>query len=202
MVEMDLMEPITRSSSLINLDDCFILIIDVQKPFLTKGLSKSKKQTFITKIKHLLKLATVLKIPIVITAEDIQNNGTIPEEISNMLPANQIVHNKFIYSCWGQQDIQNAIKIVGKSVAVLCGLETDVCVSQTSLDLLSNNYKVVILGDISYSRNQYEHEIGLKRLENSGAIISSLKTWQEEITAGIQTETNVKLRNNKLSEIP
>ncbi len=199
---MDLIEPITRSSNLINLDDCFILIIDVQKPFLTKGLSERKRQTFISKIKHLLKLATFLKIPIVITAEDIQNNGSIPEEISKMLPANQLVHDKFIYSCWGQQDVQNSIKNVGKSVAVICGFETDVCVSQTSLDLLSNNFKVVILSDITYSRNQHEHEIGLKRLENSGAIISLLKTWQEEITAGIKTETNVKLRKNNLANIP
>jgi nicotinamidase-related amidase len=202
MVEMDLLEPITRSSSLINLDDCFILIIDVQELFLTKGLSETNKQTFIIKLKHLLKLATVLEIPIVITAEDIDNNGSIPQEISKMLPANQIVHDKFIYSCWGQRDIQNAIKKVDKSVAVICGLETDICVCQTALDLLSNNFEVVILSDITYSRNQVEHEIGLKRMENSNAIISLLKTWQEEITAGIRTEINVKLIKNNLTDIP
>jgi hypothetical protein len=39
-------------------------------------------------------------------------------------------------------------------------------------------------------------------MENNGAIISLLKTWQEEITAGIKTRINLKLRKHNLSDIP
>ncbi len=199
---MDLLEPIARSSNLIKLNDCFIILIDVQEVFLKKGLTNSEIQTFILKLKHLIRVAQVLEIPIIITVEDIKNNGSIPVDLSTMLPADFWIYDKFIYSCWGQEDIQNAIKNIGKTVAVMCGLETDICVCQTSIDLLSNKFKVVILSDITFSRNKNEHEIGLKRMENSGAIISTLKTWQEEIAGGIKTEINLKLRKQNLSDIP
>ncbi|MHA1994555.1 MAG: isochorismatase family protein [Candidatus Hodarchaeales archaeon] len=199
---MDLLEPIARSSNLIKLNDCFIILIDVQEVFLKKGLTNSEIQTFILKLKHLIRVAQVLEIPIIITVEDIKNNGSIPVELSTMLPADFSIYDKFIYSCWGQEDIQNAIRNIGKTIAVMCGLETDICVCQTSIDLLSNKFKVVILSDITFSRNKNEHEIGIKRMENSGAIISTLKTWQEEITEGIKTEINLKLRKQNLSDIP
>ncbi|MHA1975830.1 MAG: isochorismatase family protein [Candidatus Hodarchaeales archaeon] len=199
---MAVLEPTTRSAKLVMLNDCFIMLIDIQEVFLKKGLSKSDMQIFISKIKHLIRLAEVLEIPMIITVEDLKNNGSIPKEISVMLPSDFLIYDKFIYSCWGQEDIQNAIKKIDRNVAVVCGLETDICVCQTSLDLLSNNYRVVILSDITYSRNQNEHDIGLKRMENNGAIISLLKTWQEEITAGIKTRINLKLRKHNLSDIP
>ena len=84
---------------------------------------------------------------------------------------------------------------------VLCGLETDVCIMQTAIDLLTTGYHVVLLSDITFSRNTTEHSIGLKRIESQGAIISLLKTWQEEITAGVRTKTNKILKMHQLDDV-
>ena len=89
--------------------------------------------------------------------ESVEKNGSIPDALLQALAPNVQVYDKFIYSCWGQKDIQNAIKNTRKKVAVLCGFETDVCVCQTAIDLLSNGYKVVLLKDITYSRNPSEN---------------------------------------------
>ncbi|UCG90425.1 MAG: hypothetical protein JSU57_01460, partial [Candidatus Heimdallarchaeota archaeon] len=60
---------------------------------------------------------------------------------------------------------------------------------------------VFILTDMTFSRNEIEHEIGLKRMEHHGIILSLLKTWQEEITAGVKTRILYMLKENDLHNI-
>ena len=67
---MEIIEPFSRSSELINKEDCLILIIDVQLRFMN-GLIEDTKEIFIDKIRHLIRVAQVLDIPIIVTAEDI-----------------------------------------------------------------------------------------------------------------------------------
>lgn len=199
----DNIEPVSRSSNLINASDCFIIIIDVQSKFML-GLTNEERLIFLKKYNHIIRLSHVLKIPLIITAEDIQKNDSIPESIQSTLPPNVQIYDKFIYSCWGQKDIQKGIiqmKNTKRLVAVLCGFETDVCIAQTAIDLQANGYKVVILTDMTFSRNEIEHEIGLKRMEHHGIILSLLKTWQEEITAGVKTGILYMLKENDLHNI-
>lgn len=196
---MNLVEPHSRSSNLINAKDCFIIVIDVQPAFM-RGLSKEEQSIFVQKYQHLIRLSHVLKIPLIITAEDIQKNGSIPMPLQKLLVEEVQVLDKFIYICWGQKNIQEMIKNTRKTVAVVCGFETDVCVLQTSIDLI-DEYRVVILTDITFSRNNKEHEIGLKRIERAGAISSSLKSWQEEITAGVRTRIHQILVETGLADI-
>ncbi len=197
---MELIEPTFRSKNLINAEDCFILIIDVQS-FFMKDMTQNQRDKFVEKSIHLVKLASLLKLPIIITAENIKKNGTIPDKIAHSLPKTVQVFDKFLYSCWGQENIRNAINETKRKTAVVCGLETDICVGQTSIDLLDNGFRVVVLTDITYSRNDTENEIGLKRMAYHGAILSLLKTWQEEITAGIQTKINIMIKKHGLNNI-
>ncbi len=197
----DTIEPISRSSDLIDADNCFIMIIDVQLKFML-GLTKEERLIFLKKYNHLIKLSHVLKLPLIIIAEDIQKNGSIPESLQSTLPPNVQIYDKFIYSCWGQKDIQMGIRNTQRLVAVLCGFETDVCIAQTAIDLQANGFKVVILTDMTFSRTKDEHEIGLKRMEKHDEIILSLlKTWQEEITAGVKTGILHMLKKNDLHNI-
>ena len=73
---MEVVEPSSRSSHLVNAHQCFIFMIDVQSVFM-QGLESNKRTVFLNKYLHLVKLAKALEIPIIITAEDIQKNGTI-----------------------------------------------------------------------------------------------------------------------------
>ncbi len=196
----DIYEPITRSSDLIEAKKCFIMIIDVQSVFM-QGLTNEEQLIFLQKFTHLIRLSCVLNIPLLITAEDIEKNGSLPNTLQKALPSNVKIFNKFIYSCWGQKDIQMAIRNTKRHIAILCGFETDVCIAQTAIDLQTNGFKVFILTDMTFSRNSIEHEIGLKRMEHHGIILSLLKTCQEEITAGVRTPIQQVLKENDLQNI-
>ncbi|MFX0183714.1 MAG: isochorismatase family protein [Candidatus Hodarchaeota archaeon] len=196
---MDILEPESRSSNLVNADDCFVLIIDVQE-FFMQGLSGVEQNSYIAKYKHLTKLCKVLGIPLIVTAEDIEKNGSVHADLLKILGETPI-YDKFVYSCWGQKNIREAIEKTQKRVCILCGLETDVCIAQTAIDLLGNGYQVLILTDMTYSRNLIEHETGLKRMEFHGAMFGLLKSWQEEITAGVRTNINKTIKKNFLDDI-
>lgn len=196
----DNFEPVSRSSELIDSKNCFVMIIDVQTIFM-KGLTNQEQSVFLLKFSHVMKLCQVLKIPLIITAEDIEKNGSVPNSLQTSIPENVKLFDKFIYSCWGQKDIQEAIRNTNRQIAVLCGFETDVCIAQTAIDLQANGFQVVLLTDMTFSRNMIEHEIGLKRMKHHGVILSLLKTWQEEITAGVKTHISQLIKENELHKI-
>ena len=194
------LELISRSSDLIDAANCFIMIIDVQ-PIFMQGLTKQKQLIFLRKFSHLIRLSQILKIPLIITAEDIEKNGSVPNELQDILPESVKIIDKLIFSCWGQKDIQIAIRNTKRQIAILCGFETDVCIAQTAIDLQANGFQVIILTDMTFSRNILEHEAGLKRMEHHGIILSLLKTWQLEISAGVRTTISQALRENNLDNI-
>jgi nicotinamidase-related amidase len=63
----------------------------------------------------------------------------------------------------------------GREQAVVCGIETHVCVSQTVHDLLARGVEVHVPADAVGSRHQLDYERGLERLERAGAVVSTVE---------------------------
>jgi nicotinamidase-related amidase len=64
----------------------------------------------------------------------------------------------------------------GRDQAVVCGIETHVCVSQTVHDLLSRGVEVHVPAEAVGSRHQLDYERGLERLERAGAVVTTVET--------------------------
>jgi nicotinamidase-related amidase len=63
-----------------------------------------------------------------------------------------------------------------RSQAIVCGIETHVCVSQTVQDLLDRGVEVHVPADAVGSRHAIDYERGLERMERAGAVISTVET--------------------------
>jgi nicotinamidase-related amidase len=63
----------------------------------------------------------------------------------------------------------------GRDQAVVCGIETHVCVSQTVIDLLERGVEVHVPADAVGSRRAIDYERGLERLERAGAVVSTVE---------------------------
>jgi nicotinamidase-related amidase len=59
--------------------------------------------------------------------------------------------------------------------AIVCGIETHVCVSQTVHDLLDRGVEVHVPADAVGSRHGLDYERGLERMERAGAVISTVE---------------------------
>jgi nicotinamidase-related amidase len=64
----------------------------------------------------------------------------------------------------------------GRDQAIVCGIETHVCVSQTVLDLLDRGLQVHVPADAVCSRHRLDYERGLMRLQDAGATVSTVET--------------------------
>jgi nicotinamidase-related amidase len=64
----------------------------------------------------------------------------------------------------------------GRGQAIVCGIETHVCVSQTVHDLLERGIEVHVPADAVGSRHRIDYERGLERLARAGAILSTVES--------------------------
>jgi len=65
--------------------------------------------------------------------------------------------------------------LAGRDQAIVCGIETHVCVSQTVLDLLERGVQVQVPADAVGSRHGIDYERGLERLERAGAVVTTVE---------------------------
>jgi nicotinamidase-related amidase len=63
----------------------------------------------------------------------------------------------------------------GRQQAVVCGIETHVCVSQTVHDLLDRGLEVHVPADAVGSRHTIDYERGLERMERAGAVVTTVE---------------------------
>jgi hypothetical protein len=64
---------------------------------------------------------------------------------------------------------------------ILVGIETHICITQTTLDLLERGHRVYILIDGVSSMNAEERGVALARLRDAGAIVTSSESVLFEI---------------------
>ena len=67
-----------------------------------------------------------------------------------------------------------------KIEAIIVGIESHICVTQTTLDLLREGHKVYVLADGVSSCNKEEVPIALARLRAEGAVVTTSEGWLYE----------------------
>jgi hypothetical protein len=72
--------------------------------------------------------------------------------------------------------------------AIIIGIETHVCVTQTALDLMALGHRVYILVDGVSSVNGEERSIALARLRDAGAIVTTSESVLFEILGDSQKD--------------
>lgn len=135
----------------------------------------------LTKATTLIRGLTVLDIPILITEQYPKGLGTTVEPIREALGDrfNPIVKSAF--SCCDERDFSRRLTEHGRRTVLIAGIESHVCVLQTSLDLLDADYDPVVVLDATSSRSARDQEIAARRIEREGGRITSVESILFEI---------------------
>jgi nicotinamidase-related amidase len=56
---------------------------------------------------------------------------------------------------------------------LVVGIEAHVCVQQTVLDLLADGWRVYVAADAIGSRHEFDRQIAMRRMEASGAVLTT-----------------------------
>jgi nicotinamidase-related amidase len=161
------------SSSLIEVDDSILIVVDVQQEFLAK-LPDEESAGLVTRIGWLVGVATRLGVPLVVTAEDIPQLGSVVGSIARRLPPGTPIYDKRTFGLAADLEIRAAVQRSGRGTAILVGLETDVCITHSAIGLLELGYQVAVVADGTASPGT-GHTFGLDRMRGAGVAITSVK---------------------------
>ncbi|HEY7751048.1 MAG TPA: hydrolase [Ignavibacteriaceae bacterium] len=159
-----------RFGKLLRKEKTSLLIIDIQKRILPVILNH---QTVVENTLKLIKGFKILSLPVYYTEQYPKGLGNTVEEIQNELNGNKLFE-KMSFSCSGADNLFEKLKSTNQ--IVITGIETHVCVQQTVLDLLENNFQVNIAADAVSSRKETDHRIALERMKSNGAEITTTES--------------------------
>jgi nicotinamidase-related amidase len=128
--------------------------------------------------------AEAMELPIVVTEQYPQGlGGTVPE-VAAALPEGTEPLAKTVFSAAAA----DGFDLGDREQAIVCGIETHVCVNQTVLDLLDRGVEVHVAADAVGSRSAANRELGLAKAERAGAWLTSVETALFELLGAAGSE--------------
>jgi nicotinamidase-related amidase len=103
--------------------------------------------------------------------------GPTASAIRDRLPPSVIPVEKTVFSCAGSPEFRDALDAPHRRQAVICGIETHVCVLQTALDLGDAGYEVSVAADAVGSRRDSDRDRGLALMERAGVLVGTSETF-------------------------
>ncbi|ORE15565.1 Isochorismatase hydrolase [Rhizopus microsporus] len=118
----------------------------------------------------MIKASKLLDIPVVVTEQYPKAFGKTVSELDISDAAICLEKTKFSMYV---PKVADFLKENNTKSVILLGIESHVCVLQTALELLENNYDVHVLADGVSSQNYPEIDIAIARMRSAGATITT-----------------------------
>ena len=115
--------------------------------------------------------AEVMGVPIVITEQYPKGLGETTPEVATHLPDGTEPIEKVVFSA-ARAD---GFDLEGRSQALVCGIETHVCVNQTVLDLIEAGVEAHVAVDGVASRFEEDDQAGQRKMERAGATLTTVE---------------------------
>jgi len=163
----------------LEIDQCALVVVDIQQKLLPPIFNK---EGLVRNSQLLVRLAKILSIPIMLTTQYSKGLGATVPEIASLLDGTEAI-DKLEFGCFGSNLFRSALKALpgDRSTVLLCGMETHICVMQTALGALNEGYLVHVASDAVGSRAEWNWKIGLDRMRDAGAVISSTEMMMYEL---------------------
>ena len=154
-----------------------LVVVDVQEAF-AKALADFEDVAAATET--LARGADAMGVPVILTEQYPEGLGRTVDRVAAALPAGTQPVEKVRFSAAEAEGFD----LGGRDQALVCGIETHVCVNQTVLDLLGDGVDVQVATDAVGSRTAANRALGLERMERAGAAMTSVETALFELLGG------------------
>ena len=158
--------------------DTALLVVDVQEKLMVKI---PDADALIRNIAFLIDAAAIAGLPVAATEQYPKGLGPTVTELARRIPRRP---DKVAFSCCAVSSIVEGFRKAARSKVVLAGIESHVCVLQTALDLLAQDFRVFVAIDAVGSRYGIDHEFALHRMEQAGAVLTTSETCVFEWIGG------------------
>ena len=158
---------ISRSPELMSRSDSALLVVDVQEKLVAAMDAPAR---ILWNMRRLIDGGKVLGLPVVATEQYPQGLGPTVSELASRLEPRPA---KLCFSCRELANLFADLRQRNIEKLLVCGLETHVCIQQTVLDLMADGWRVYVAVDAVGSRHDLDHQTALRRMESSGAVLTT-----------------------------
>ena len=165
------LKDIIDNNKLIIEDETLLLILDMQE----KLISNIKdKKLLIFNIKKLIDTCNLLNVRIAITEQNpLKLGGTLESILEDK---EYPKFEKMEFSCSKNKKFIDYVRKYNFKNIIVCGIESHICILQTSIELLRNGLNILIPRDAIGSRNEIDNDTAFLRLIYSGAMASTTES--------------------------
>jgi len=163
------MTEIKRFRKLLLPESTALLIIDIQEKILPVI---HNNESVVQNTIKLIKGFKVMNLPVYYTEQYPNGLGPTTGILKNELES-AAYFSKMSFSCSGSEDLFKNFMDKNLTQIVITGIEAHVCVQQTVLDLLENNFQVNVAADAVSSRKETDYKFALERMRIHGAEITT-----------------------------
>lgn len=154
---------------MLTIENACLVIVDIQEKLLPV---MTNPEQVVKNTAVLIQIAKALNIPILWCEQVPKALGPTVRELASLLDGTGPI-DKSTFSCCGDEAFMGKVDQLKVQTAILCGIESHVCVFQTAMDLIQHGLYVHVVADATSSRTNENKTIGLNRMAKEGAVITS-----------------------------
>ncbi|MGB7291859.1 MAG: hydrolase [Thermodesulfobacteriota bacterium] len=164
-----------------------LVVIDMQER-LMNAIPEEKRESTIKNAALLIEAAKTFEMPITLTEQYPRGLGPTIPEIKDCVGDGFKPIEKVVFSCARSPEFRSAIEGTHKREALICGIETHVCVLQTVIDMINDGYVLYVPADAVASRKDLDWEKGISLIEKAGAVVGTTETFVFQLLERAGTE--------------
>ena len=156
---------------MLTLENSILLVVDIQEKLLPAMYNQKEIEE---NTARMIRIADIISLPVVITEQYPRGLGPTVKGIMSAFENNDVpIIEKTSFGALREERVIRVLS--GKKSVLLCGIESHVCVCQTGQELLEKGWEVHVLSDCAGSRKESNHQLGLRRLERAGAVVTGVE---------------------------
>ena len=155
-----------------------VVLIDYQ-PLQVRSIKSMDPQQMIANVVRVAETARLYDVPIVVSTVNVgtgENTPTIGELSSVLGDIPEI--DRTAINAWEDKEFREAVAATGRRKIIMAALWTEACLTFPAIDLMHGGYETYPVVDAVGGTSALAHETALRRLEQSGA---HLTTWVQVI---------------------
>lgn len=168
-------------------DRCCGVIVDLQGFFLAQ-VDKRLRSRLKTNTSNFVRLLNHFQIPIIVTLErPVEFKGSLPKEIRKHLGDRAQTFEKDFFDLCKDKKIKSHLSRLKRRQVIVAGCETDVCVLQSCLGLLSLGYEVYVMEELIFSSSR-NVDAAIARMKVEGAVFATYKSLFYELIESVGSD--------------
>ncbi len=170
----------------LDVDLALVLIIDLQEKLLPLIPARVRVLEAATK---LLRGGKVFGLPVLATEQYVKGLGPTNPAVRDQLDGlGTTVLEKPTFSACGYEPLRRLMREIDRPQVIVSGIEAHICVLQTVLDLKTMDYDVFVCADAIGSRGRLDGEMGVERMRQAGAQITTVESVLFELCGRCDTK--------------